>query len=126
MKGKILIAEDETFIAELYHQKFLQENLEVVMAEDGEIAWEKIQNEDISIVLLDISMPKMTGLEVLKKIRNDEEKKELPVIVLSNNDGRNDMVTAMDLGANDYLVKVCNTPDDVVVATKKMIEKLGL
>lgn len=119
---KILIAEDETFIAELYHSRFEHSGMRVVMAKDGEEAWDAIKREKPDIVLLDLNMPKLNGYDVLKLIRSDNHFKDLHVIILSNNDERKDIKEALALGANDYLVKVCFTPDEIVAAVKKSLE----
>ena len=116
---KILIAEDDKFISEVYLTKLDSEGFQVVLAEDGKEAAEKIKKEKPSLVLLDILMPGMSGLDVLKKIKQDEELKNIPVIVLTNASEKEYASEALDLGADDYLIKSSFTPDEVVAKIKK-------
>ena len=83
-KKIILIVEDDVFIRDIYQVKFSQEGFEVLSAEDGIKALDILKEKVPDIILLDILMPYMNGLEVLKKIKSNEALKNIPVIMLSN------------------------------------------
>ncbi len=101
---KILIAEDDIFNREFLISLFLgYDNFEIHEAEDGEEALEKILEEHYDVVLLDIHMPKKTGIEVLQIIRRSKKLITTPVIVVTSNE--EDRKKALSLGANDFLVK---------------------
>lgn len=121
MPKKILIAEDDGFIAEVYHTKLSFAGYQVSIATDGVEALDKIKAEKPEIVLLDVMMPKMDGLEVLEKLRSMEEYKKLPVIILTNAGEKENIAKAMSLGATDYLIKAGFTPEEVVGKIKKYL-----
>jgi DNA-binding response OmpR family regulator len=102
---KIILAEDEPTIAAAYKTGLSYHGFEVILAADGKEALLAIQKYRPDIVLLDVIMPHMTGLEVLEAMENDPELKKLPVIILSNLDQSSDTVRANDLGARAYLIK---------------------
>jgi two-component system chemotaxis response regulator CheY len=75
-------------------------------AEDGLMAWEKLNQEDFGVVLLDWSMPRMTGIELLKKIRQSEEKfADIPVLMITAEADRTNVVEAIQSGVTNYIVK---------------------
>lgn len=117
----ILLIEDDEFIRSLLGDKFRSAGYEVKEARDGKEGLEKLKQEKPDVVLLDLLMPVMDGFEVLKTIRQDKELASLPVIVLSNVDQKTDLDRAMALGATDYLIKVYNTPEEIVEKVKKTI-----
>ncbi len=122
VKGKkIVIAEDDNFIAEMYIAKLLSEGFEVEHAQDGQEAIEKICKVQPDIVLLDILMPKLDGIEVLKRIRADKKVKNTTVIILTNANEKDHISKAMEMGANDYLIKSSFTPDEIVSKIKENI-----
>ncbi|MDD3646954.1 MAG: response regulator [Candidatus Dojkabacteria bacterium] len=102
---KILIAEDETFLRSIIKSKLAKSGYEVIEVEDGEAALRSIQNDKPDLVLLDLMMPKMNGYDVLKKIKEDPELANIPVIVLSNLGQDSDIEKGKELGAVDYIVK---------------------
>ena len=117
-KKKILIAEDDKFIAEMYVTKLTAEGFEAKSVENGQEAINELETFQPDIVLLDIMMPVMNGIEALKKIYKDMKVK-VPVIVLTNANEKDYVSQALDLGARDYLVKSSHTPDEVVVKIKE-------
>lgn len=117
---KILIAEDDGFIAEVYDTKLTFEGFEVVIATDGVEAIEKIKSTKPDVILLDVMMPKMNGLEVLEKIRQDKEFKKTPVLILTNAGEKDSVTKALQLGATDYLIKSSYTPEEVVEKIKQI------
>jgi two-component system, OmpR family, alkaline phosphatase synthesis response regulator PhoP len=103
MSHKILIVEDDEAIATGLSLNLRLAGLSPSVARDGEEALEIITNDDLNLVLLDIGLPKINGLEVLAALRARDEL--VPVIVLSARDGEFDKVAALRLGADDYVTK---------------------
>lgn len=114
---KILLVEDN--IIEILKLKRAIENLgmnhEVLEAENGEIALDSIKQEEINpdIVLLDLNMPKMNGLEFLAIVRNDESMRHLPIIILSTSNNNRDLKEAYKLGVSGYILKPLKYEDYV-------------
>ena len=114
---KILLVEDN--IIEILKLKRAIENLgmnhEVLEAENGEIALDSIRQEEINpdIVLLDLNMPKMNGLEFLAIVRNDESMRHLPIIILSTSNNNRDLMEAYKLGVSGYILKPLKYDDYV-------------
>jgi DNA-binding response OmpR family regulator len=104
-KIKIVLAEDEPTIATAYKMGLTYHGFEVIVAVDGKEALATIEREQPDILLLDVIMPHMNGIEVLTELRNNPKLKELPVIILSNLDQSTDMFRINDLGAKAYLIK---------------------
>lgn len=116
---KILIAEDEDILLNVLKDRFEAEGWEVTVAKDGIEAMEQINKSKFDLVLLDLLMPKKDGFEVLKEVRDNPELKTLPIIVLSNLGGDDDIKKALALGANDYFVKTQHPMSEVVEKAKK-------
>ena len=114
---KILLVEDN--IIEILKLKraieYLGMNHEVLEAENGEIALDSIKQEEINpdIVLLDLNMPKMNGLEFLAIVRNDESMRHLPIIILSTSNNNRDLKEAYKLGVSGYILKPLKYDDYV-------------
>ena len=102
-KEKILVADDEEVLVELVSNILIKEGYDVVKAYNGQEAWEKIQSEKPKLVVLDLCMPKMDGLEVLEKVRNSREFATLPVLVLTAS--AQDEEKTLNAGANDFITK---------------------
>lgn len=114
-KRKIMIVEDDIFIRDIYEVRFIQEGYEVISAENGIVALEKLQQGPLpDIILLDIIMPYMDGIEVLKKIKAQEDWKNIPIIMLTNISEKEKINEGMDFGIKDYLIKSHFTPSEVV------------
>ena len=107
----------------MYSTKFELENFQVDAAEDGEKGFELAMKTDPDIILLDILMPKMNGFEVLEKLKANEETKNVPVILLTNLNQKDEIERGMSLGADDYLIKAHFMPTEVVDKIKKVISK---
>lgn len=99
---KILIVEDEAAIAEVVSAYARREGFDTVTASDGLSALEIFSHEDISLVILDLMLPKLSGEEVCRRIR---EKSQVPIIMLTAKTGESDVVYGLDIGANDYVSK---------------------
>ena len=99
---KILIVEDEAPIAEVVSAYAKREGYDTVTAADGMTALEIFDREDISLVILDLMLPKLSGEEVCRRIR---EKSQVPIIMLTAKTAESDVVYGLDTGANDYVAK---------------------
>lgn len=110
----ILIIEDEPGFRRTYSDLFVHLGHKVLEAENGRLGWEVARQEKPSLILLDLVMPEMDGYEVLQKIRGEELTKEIPVIIFSVLGEQNDIQKALELGANDYIIKGFYSPGEVV------------
>ncbi len=102
-KEKILIIEDEQKIARVITMELEYEGYDVCIENTGTTGLERVMKEDCSLVLLDVMLPGLSGLEVLRRIRNGNN--NVPVILLTARDSIPDKVAGLDLGANDYVTK---------------------
>jgi DNA-binding response OmpR family regulator len=112
-KGRVLIIEDESVFRMVYQDALTSYGYKALTAEDGESGWQTAKTEKPDLILLDLNLPKLHGLEVLKNIRQDEEIGNTPVIILTVLGQREDIRRGLDLGANDYLVKGFYSPREV-------------
>ncbi len=85
-KKKILVVEDDRLFSEIYAAKFAEEGFEVRLAGDGEDGWKKLHEDRPDVLLLDLVLPKITGLELLAKLRSHDDPvlRDLPVIIVTN------------------------------------------
>ena len=102
MKEKILIIEDESKIARFIELELIHEGYEADKAEDGRTGLSMAETGKYDLILLDIMLPGLNGLEVLRRIRRTSD---LPVIVLTARDAVMDKVSGLDMGADDYVTK---------------------
>jgi len=119
---KVLVVDDEKVLRELLLSKIGQAGFEVIGAGDGDEGLKKSLAARPDLILLDIVMPKMDGITMLKKLRQDSWGKNVPVIVLSNLNTAEAVEKSLENGVYDYLVKVDYSLDDLVGVVKK---KLG-
>ena len=119
--AKILIVEDDPLMQRMYQKAFSFDKYEVVVAGDGVEGLDKVRSEKPTVILLDVMMPKMNGLETLSKIKADPEIKSIPVIMLTNLAGSADAEKALGLGAVKYIVKSEQEPKEVVKMVKEII-----
>ena len=123
MDQKILVVEDDMFLRELYTDTLSEEGYKVEDAADGEIALEKMKIGGYDLVLLDIIMPKMDGLSVMKQMQNNPPlAPNKCVIFLTNLDKDQEIRTALELG-NGYLIKSQMTPGSLVEQVKLYLDK---
>lgn len=124
-KKKIMIVEDDSFVMDIYRTKLTEAGFDVIEATNGMEAMKKIENHKPDLMLLDIVMPYMDGLEVLKKVKEDGRFKEVPIILLTNLSQKEDITKGLGLGASDYLIKSHFTPSEVLEKIKICFEKAG-
>lgn len=122
-QSKILVVEDDLFLRELYTDILTAEGYKVESAQDGEEALQKIKVGGYNLVLLDIIMPKMDGLEVMRQIQNSPpQNPNKCVVFLTNLDKDEEIKTALKLGQG-YLIKSQITPGSLVEEVKNYISK---
>jgi CheY-like chemotaxis protein len=130
--GRILLVEDDPKDVELTLMALEEYNLgnEVVLARDGEEALDYLyrrgefatrSNDNPAVLLLDLKLPKVNGLEVLQQLKSDERLRLIPVVVLTSSHEEKDMVTSYRLGVSAYVVKPVNFHDFV-----NAIRELGI
>ena len=119
--AKILIVEDDPLMSRMYQKIFSFEGYEVVMAHDGEEGWDKLKKEKPTIALFDIMMPKLNGLQLLDRAKDDSEMKKIPVIMLTNLAGQSDAEKALEKGAVKYIVKSEHEPKEIAAMVKEII-----
>lgn len=105
---KILVVDDEKPISDIITYSLEKEGYEVVAAYDGEEALEQFEKEKPDLVILDIMLPKMTGLDVTKELRKSSA---VPIIMLTAKDSEIDKVVGLELGADDYVTKPFSNPE---------------
>ncbi len=119
---KILIVEDEPVIATIYRNKFVRAGFAVEVAVDGAEGLQKIASWQPDLVLLDIMLPRINGLELLRKIRSDEATCSMPVIVYSNSFTATIADEARSLGASQMLSKSDTRPNQVIEYASALLE----
>ncbi|SPE51638.1 Response regulator receiver protein [Verrucomicrobia bacterium] len=122
---KILIVEDDQIVANIYRNKFSVEGFQVELAPDGQAGLEMVRSFHPDAVILDLMLPKMTGVELMKKIRAEEECKQLPVIVFSNTYLTNMVQEAWKAGASKCLSKANCTPKQVIEVLRGLLSPNG-
>jgi len=123
MTRKILLIEDDVFVKDIYLRELLKGGYEVVVAEDGQAGVDKAKSEAPELVLLDIMLPKKTGIDVLKEIRDPTSvAKDIPVYLLTNLGQGSIIKQAIELGAQGYLLKARVLPSQVLAAVNDFFE----
>lgn len=119
--AKILIVEDDPLMLRMYQKIFTFEKYDVTTATDGQDGVEKARTLKPTLILLDIMMPKMNGIDALTKLKSDPDTKTIPVVMLTNLAGEQDAETAMMKGAVKYIVKSQYEPKQIVNMVKEII-----
>ena len=117
----ILVVDDEPFIRDIL-KSVLEESYDVLEASDGDEALQMIRKKSPSLVILDYKMPKKTGLEVCKEIREDPLFLHLPIIILTGKGELQDKIEGLDAGADDYLVKPFE-PDELMARVRMVLKR---
>jgi len=120
MKKKILLVEDEKNIVLGVSICLRSAGLDVIVAEDGAEALRKLETDKPDLVLLDLVMPKLNGLEALQAMKESGATRDIPVIVLSARAQEEDIQRAMELGAADYMAKPFR-PEELLAVIKKVL-----
>jgi len=121
MSKKILFIEDESALQKTFGEILRQEGYEMISALDGKTGLRLAKSEKPDLILLDLILPKMPGFDVLKKLKEDNETKDIPVIVLTNLEDIKDVDRAIELGATTYLVKAKYSLEEIVEKIKNAL-----
>ena len=119
--AKVLIIEDDSLMVRMYQKIFEFEKYEVEVATDGKEGLKKASSGKPTLILLDIMMPKMNGIQVLEKLKADPATEKIPVVILTNLSGQRDAETALKMGAVKYIVKSEHKPEEVVKIVKGIL-----
>jgi CheY-like chemotaxis protein len=122
-KKVILIVEDEQALQDALKLKFEKQGVEVMTASTGEEALEVLKKKRPMLVSLDILLPKMNGLQVLEKIREDTKLNDLPVVMVSVSGGQEKIRQAFSMGVVDYLVKSEYKIESIVKKIMDILDK---
>jgi DNA-binding response OmpR family regulator len=126
MPIKVLIADDEDGILQIMAKKISGAGYQVVTAADGQEAWDKIKSEDPDLVILDLTMPKMDGWQILKALReNPPGKKWQPVIIISALGEIENMQKGLHMEADHYMTKPCSI-DDIIKTIRLMVSLIPM
>lgn len=121
---KIFIVEDDPFLVDIYVTKFEEKGYSVEAVRDGEEALGVIEKRDFDIIILDINLPKMSGWDVLRRLRENDKSQESKVIILSNAVLEEDSKRMMDeFGVSKYIVKIYYTPEEVVKEVEECLHR---
>jgi PleD family two-component response regulator len=119
---RILIVDDEKLVVQALTQKLQQAGFRTEAAFDGKEALAKINQSKPDLVLLDIIMPKLDGISMLKKLKASDKTKNIPIIILTNLYSDKKVVQALESGGTDYLIKVEYSLTEIVDQVRKKLQ----
>ncbi len=122
---KILIIEDDQLVANIYRNKFALAGFQAETAPDGEVGLEVVRSFRPDAILLDLILPRMTGLDVMRKIREDKDFEKVPIVVFSNTYLSQMVQDAWKAGATKCLSKANSTPKQVIEAVRNAMKPNG-
>lgn len=120
---KIVLIEDEQSIRELYKRQLILANLQVDAFGTGKEGLNAILNGQYDLVLLDIMLPDINGLEILKEVKKNDKTKSIPVLLLTNLGQDTVIKEGFQLGAEGYILKAAYTPDQIIQEVKNILQK---
>jgi CheY-like chemotaxis protein len=120
---KVLLIEDDPLIYRLYQKLYSLEGFEIELAENGQLGLEKLKTFHPDILLMDIMMPTMNGIEMLTQVKSDPATKDIPVIVLTNIADMNITQMALSKGAVLCIIKSQTEPSEVINSVKAILAK---
>ncbi|MFB6295248.1 MAG: response regulator transcription factor [Halobacteriales archaeon] len=121
MSNDIVIADDDDTIRELVEYKLSNAGQDVTAFENGQTCWEHLKGVSPALVVLDVMMPGLSGLQVLDRIRDDDELSEVPVILLTSRGREEHVIEGLETGATDYMTKPFS-PNELVARVKRRLE----
>ena len=122
MKARILIVEDDKHISKLVKYNLEKAGFECDVTITGEEAFEVLDKQSINLIILDIMLPKMDGLEVCKQLKQDKKLSNIPLIMLTAKSEEVDRIVGLELGADDYVVKPFS-PRELVLRIKAILKR---
>ena len=124
-KPKVLYVEDDTALSTLYTMRLQSEGYEVIQAYDGDSALQAGRDSRPDLILLDLMMPTLNGFEAIEMFRDMVETKAAAIVVLSALNSKDDVARAIQLGADEYLVKSQVPMNDIVDTVRRHLERVG-
>lgn len=121
MKNKILIVEDDDFIREMYQGELARSGFVVSACSNGEESLKILQQSQFDLMLLDILLPGINGLEVLKQVKTNPQTKNLKVVLLTNLGQETVIKQGFKIGAAGYLIKSAYNPDQIIHEVKNFM-----
>lgn len=123
--SKILLVEDDEFIADIYKKKFESSGFEVLNIMNGRAVLKAVADQHFDLILLDLVIPEMSGLEVLKELRGPQYPPDLRIVIFSNLSNPEDREQAVKLGANGFISKTEFSPSQVVEEVNRYLHQFG-
>jgi len=123
MRQKILVVEDDPDIITLLRFHLEDEGFKVISAEEGEEGLKKARAEKPALILLDLMLPKMTGLDVCRILKGDKETNSIPIVMLTAKSEEVDRVVGFELGADDYVTKPFS-PRELLLRIKAIMKRI--
>jgi DNA-binding response OmpR family regulator len=118
----VLVIEDDEIISYLLKSRLSREGFNVIVAADGNEAQEIISlHSPVNLILLDVMLPFVDGFELIEQIRNREDWRDIPIIMLTSRSEERNIVRALDMGANDYVVKPFR-PDELMARVRRFVK----
>src|SRR6185369_16951004 len=121
-KRKVLVVEDEKDIRDLIRYNLEQDGFAVLDTDEGELALALVKRERPALVILDIMLPGMSGLEICRAIRQDDETADLPILMLTARAAEVDKVVGLEMGADDYVTKPFS-PRELLARIKAVLRR---
>lgn len=121
--AKILIVEDDPTTVQLIEFLLKKNNFEVLIAYDGEEALQIAKKEKLDLILMDVMMPKMDGIEAIEKLKKDENTRDIPIIILSALGQEMDVMRGLQAGASSYIVKPFSPQELLTEINTKLTKK---
>lgn len=123
---RILVVEDTELLRRMYRDRLVQDGYDVADAPDGLAALSLIREQHFDLILLDLIMPRMGGIQVLEAVKQDPRTQSIPVVVLTNLGEEATIEHAVSLGAVDYLIKNETRPADVAEKVKLVLDSFAV
>jgi DNA-binding response OmpR family regulator len=120
-KVLLLIVEDDSDLADMYSTKFKSSGFSVDIAHNGAEGYAMMKAEQPDLVLMDMLMPELSGIEAVRKAKADESVRHIPIIMLTNQSDDADLKAALEAGAHSYILKADLTPAEVVDKIKAIL-----
>lgn len=118
---KILVVDDDLTLREMYEERLKYDGFVVIGASDGEEAIQKAQSELPDVILLDVMMPKLNGIDVMKRLREDDNTKNIPIIILTALIQEIDKIKSMMTDKDGYLIKSEQMPKEVIAKVHEIL-----
>ena len=118
---KILVVDDESAVRDIYNREFIKAGFKVFLAADGQEGLLKAGEEIPDLILLDVMMPKMSGIDTIKALKKNDLTKKIPVLLLTNLGEEQIIKEGFKYGIDGYLLKVSYTPSQVVEECRKFL-----